>query len=72
MATKEKVEKWVKKEEALSYLKDIVTQVEAGYVMVGERKIALPSEFEFEIKYKYDENDKKKHEITIEFEWKEG
>ncbi|MFN3505334.1 MAG: hypothetical protein ACK4Y7_03885 [Caldimicrobium sp.] len=71
MATKEKVEKWVKKEEALSNLKDIVSQVEAGYILVGERKIELPSEFEFEIKYKYEE-DKKKHEIKIEFEWKEG
>ncbi len=67
MAEKEKVEKLTNKEGLIAYLKDLISQVEQGYVMVGQRRIELPESFELEIKYK--EKDSKK-EIEWEIEWK--
>lgn len=69
MAEKEKIKKFVKREEFLTYLKELITQIEGGYVVVGDKKVELPEEFEFELKYKYDE-DKKKKEVEFEMEWK--
>ena len=67
MAEKEKVERLTNKEGLIAYFKDLISQVEQGYVMVGERRIELPESFELEIKYK--EKDSKK-EIEWEIEWK--
>ncbi|MEZ0343973.1 MAG: amphi-Trp domain-containing protein [Caldimicrobium sp.] len=67
MAEKEKVEKLTNKEGLIAYLKDLISQVEQGYVMVGERRVDLPESFELEIKYKEKEN---KKEVEWEIEWK--
>ncbi len=70
MGDKVKFETVMKKEDLVEKLREIASQVEAGYIMVGDNKIELPEEFEFEIKFKYDE-EKKKKEIEFEIEWKE-
>ncbi|MGC8872328.1 MAG: amphi-Trp domain-containing protein [Caldimicrobium sp.] len=67
MAEKEKVERLTNKEGLIAYFKDLISQVEQGYVMVGERRIELPESFELEIKYKEKDN---KKEIEWEIEWK--
>jgi len=67
MAEKEKVERLTNKEGLISFLRELISQVEQGYVMVGEKKIELPENFELEIKYKEKEN---KKEIEWEIEWK--
>ncbi len=67
MAEKEKVEKLTNKEGLIAYLNELISQVEQGYVMVGEKKIDLPENFELEIKYKEKEN---KKEVEWEIEWK--
>jgi len=67
MAEKEKVERLTNKEGLLSFLKELISQVEQGYIMVGEKKIELPENFELELKYKEKEN---KKEIEWEIEWK--
>ncbi len=67
MAEKEKVEKLINKEGLIAYLKELISQVEQGYVMVGEKRVDLPESFELEIKYKEKEN---KKEIEWEIEWK--
>lgn len=67
MAEKEKVEKLTNKEGLISYFKDLISQIEEGYIMVGERRIDLPETFELEIKFKEKEN---KKEIEWEIEWK--
>lgn len=67
MAEKEKVEKLTNREGLITYLKELVSQVEQGYVMVGEKRVDLPESFELEIKYKEKENEKK---VEWEIEWK--
>ncbi|BAU24136.1 hypothetical protein THC_1777 [Caldimicrobium thiodismutans] len=67
MSEKEKVEKLTNKEGLIAYLNELISQVEQGYVMVGEKKIDLPENFELEIKYKEKEN---KKEVEWEIEWK--
>ncbi|MCS7198997.1 MAG: amphi-Trp domain-containing protein [Caldimicrobium sp.] len=67
MAQKEKIEKQVNKKELLEYLRNLISQVEQGYVLIGDKKIELPESFELEIKYK--EEDRKK-EVEWEIEWK--
>ncbi|MGC8965999.1 MAG: amphi-Trp domain-containing protein [Caldimicrobium sp.] len=67
MAEKEKVERLTNKEGLIAYFKDLISQVEQGYVMVGQRRIELPESFELEIKYKEKDN---KKEIEWEIEWK--
>ncbi len=67
MAEKEKVEKIINKEEFLAYLKELLSQVEQGYILVGEKRVDLPEKFELEIKYKEKENEK---EVEWEIEWK--
>lgn len=66
MAGKEKIEKKLTKAEFVEYLKNLVAQAEQGYVMIGEKKIDLPEEFELELKYKEEEN---KREVEWEIEW---
>lgn len=67
MAGKEKIEKKLTKAEFVEYLKNLVAQAEQGYIMIGEKKIDLPEEFELELKYKEEEN---KREVEWEIEWK--
>jgi len=67
MAEKGKVERLTNKEGLISFLKELISQVEQGYVMVGEKKIELPESFELEVKYKEKE---RKKEIEWEIEWK--
>lgn len=67
MSKKEKVEKITNKEGLVEYLKSLISQVEQGYVMVGNMRIDLPAEFELEIKYEEEDNER---EIEIEIEWK--
>lgn len=67
MSKKEKVERITNKEGLVEYLKSLISQVEQGYVMVGDMRIDLPAEFELEIKYEEKEN---KKEIEWEVEWK--
>lgn len=38
MAEKEKVEKLTNKEGLIAYLNELISQVEQGYVMVGEKR----------------------------------
>uniref|UniRef100_A0A832LX18 Amphi-Trp domain-containing protein n=1 Tax=Caldimicrobium thiodismutans TaxID=1653476 RepID=A0A832LX18_9BACT len=66
MAGKEKIERKLTKAEFVEYLRNLVAQVEQGYVMIGEKKIDLPEEFELELKYKEEEN---KREVEWEIEW---
>lgn len=66
MAGKEKIERRLTKAEFVEYLRNLVAQVEQGYVMIGEKKIDLPEEFELELKYKEEEN---KREVEWEIEW---
>lgn len=66
MAGKEKIERRLTKAEFVEYLRNLVAQAEQGYVMIGEKKIDLPEEFELELKYKEEEN---KREVEWEIEW---
>lgn len=67
MAQKEKIKKQVRKEEFLEYLRNLISQVEQGYVLIGDKKIELPESFE--LKIKCEEEDKKK-EVEWKIEWK--
>lgn len=66
MSDKVKQEKTVTKEEFLEVLKELMTQVQQGYVMVAEKKIELPEKFELELKYEEEDEEK---EFELEIKW---
>jgi len=70
--SKIEIKKKIDKNELISYFKDLISELERGIIIVGEKEIILPDEMEFEIEIE-EENKKglKKRGIEWEIEWKE-
>ncbi len=68
MKDKVEVKKIASKAEVAKILRELADQVEAGQVKVGEVTVKLPESLECELEYKIKDG---KHQIEVEFEWKE-
>lgn len=66
MGEKKKIEKTMNKEEFLSFIKNLVSQLEQGYVEILDKKVELPEKFEIEFKYEKEEQENK---LELELKW---